>query len=172
MQMPEEDRRPAAARRPGLPAVQAQLTAEYRLLMADVYELAGLSRRISEREAASLGTTVARWHILSVVSAEPLTVPEISGRLGQVRQSVQRVVDELVADGQLAASANPRHKRSPRFSPTDEGCTLLEQLWAASEPRRLRVLEEGALDTAALRQAGETLRALLDALSSAEPRTP
>jgi DNA-binding MarR family transcriptional regulator len=152
--------------------MEAQLTTEYRLLMADVYELAGLSRRISEREAAALGTTVARWHILSVVSEEPLTVPEISRRLGQVRQGVQRVVDELVADGQLAASANPRHKRSPRFSPTDEGCTLLEQLWVASEPRRLRVLKEGGLDAAALRQARETLRELLDAFSTAEPTTP
>jgi hypothetical protein len=54
--------------------------------MADVYELAGRSRRTSERVAAALGTTVARWHLLSVVSQDALSVPEIARRLGQVRE--------------------------------------------------------------------------------------
>ncbi len=142
----------------------SELVAEYRLLMAEVYELAGSSRRISEREAAAHGTTVARWHVLSAVSEEPATVPEIARRLGQVRQGVQRVVDELVAEGQLVASENPRHRRSPRFSPTPSGREVLERLWLASEPRRLEVLGGSGVDAAALRQARETLRRLLGAL--------
>ncbi|HZG90703.1 MAG TPA: helix-turn-helix domain-containing protein, partial [Pseudonocardia sp.] len=107
----------------------SELVAEYRLLMAEVYELAGSSRRISERDAAAHGTTVARWHVLSAVSEEPATVPEIARRLGQVRQGVQRVVDDLVAEGQLVAGENPRRRRSPRFSPTPSGREVLERLW-------------------------------------------
>jgi len=70
---------------------------QYRLLMADVYELAGLSRRTSEAIARELGQTVARWHVLSVLSAGPCTVPATARRLGLTRQGVQRVADDLLA---------------------------------------------------------------------------
>jgi DNA-binding MarR family transcriptional regulator len=147
----------------------SELVAEYRLLMADVYELAGRSRRASERDAAALGTTVARWHVLSVVSEEALTVPEIAGRLGQVRQGVQRVVDELVADAQLEGVPNPRRARSPRFRATGAGLRTLERLWAESEPRRADKLARSGLDAADLRAARETVRRLLGALAAADP---
>lgn len=147
----------------------AELVDEYRLLMADVYELAGRSRRTSERTAAALGTTVARWHVLSVVSEDALTVPEIAGRLGQVRQGVQRVVDELVADGQVEAVPNPRRPRSPRFRATPTGLGMLERLWAESGPRRAEELARTGLDARDLRQARETVRRLLAALADEEP---
>ena len=86
---------------------------QYRLLMADVYELAGLSRRTSAAIAKELGQTVARWHVLSVVSAGPSTVPAIARRLGLTRQGVQRVADDLLAAHLLKASPNPDHVRSP-----------------------------------------------------------
>ena len=145
------------------------LVAEYRLLMADVYELAGRSRRISERDAAALDTTVARWHVLSVVSQEALTVPEIARRLGQVRQSVQRVVDELVAAAQLEAMPNPRRSRSPRFRATGAGLRMLERLWAHSEPRRAQQLADSRLDIADLQHARETVRGLLAVLTENAP---
>jgi DNA-binding MarR family transcriptional regulator len=146
----------------------SELVTEYRLLMADVYELAGRSRRTSERVAAALGTTVARWHLLSVVSQDALTVPEIARRLGQVRQGVQRVVDELVADGQLESLANPGRARSPRFRATTSGLRMLDRLWAESEPRRADQLARSGLDAADLQRARETVRRLVDVLAEAE----
>jgi DNA-binding MarR family transcriptional regulator len=146
----------------------SELVTEYRLLMADVYELAGRSRRTSERVAAALGTTVARWHLLSVVSQDALTVPEIARRLGQVRQGVQRVVDELVADGQLESLANPGRARSPRFRATTSGLRMLDRLWAESEPRRADQLARSGLDAANLQRARETVRRLVDVLAEAE----
>jgi DNA-binding MarR family transcriptional regulator len=146
----------------------SELVTEYRLLMADVYELAGRSRRTSERVAAALGTTVARWHLLSVVSQDALTVPEIARRLGQVRQGVQRVVDELVADGQLESLANPGRARSPRFRATTSGLRILDRLWAESEPRRADQLARSGLDAADLQRARETVRRLVDVLAEAE----
>jgi DNA-binding MarR family transcriptional regulator len=146
----------------------SELVAEYRLLMADVYELAGRSRRISERDAAASGTTVARWHVLSVVSQDALSVPEIARRLGQVRQGVQRVVDELVADGQLDPVTNARRVRSPRFRATAAGLRTLERLWADSEPRRAELLVRSGLDAADLQRARETVRRLLDVLDTTD----
>jgi DNA-binding MarR family transcriptional regulator len=146
----------------------SDLVTEYRLLMADVYELAGRSRRTSECVAAALGTTVARWHVLSVVSQDALSVPEIARRLGQVRQGVQRVVDELVADGQLESVANPRRARSPRFRATASGLRILDRLWAESEPRRADQLARSGLDAADLQRARETVRRLVDVLAGAD----
>ena len=147
----------------------SELVAEYRLLMAEVYELAGRSRRAGERDAAALGTTVARWHVLSVVSEEALTVPEIARRLGKVRQGVQRVVDDLVDDAQLEALPNPQRARSPRFRPTEAGARVLERLWTESEPHRADVLAGSGLDTTDLRQARRAVRRLLDALAADDP---
>ncbi len=56
----------------------------YRLLIADVYELAGQSRRTSESLARGLGQTAARWHVLSVLSDEPRSVATAARRLGRV----------------------------------------------------------------------------------------
>src|SRR5215211_4299690 len=65
---------------PGMDSVEA-----YRLLIADVYELAGTSRRTSDRMAAEHGQTAARWHVLSVIADEPHGVPAIAHRLGHAR---------------------------------------------------------------------------------------
>lgn len=139
----------------------------YRLLMADVYELAGLSRRTSERDASILGSSVARWHALSVVSEQPLTVPAIAERLGLVRQSVQRVVDDLVADGQLARRENPAHRRSALYTLTPAGCTTLSHLWTRSAPGRKAMLRSVDVDAAELLTARATLRRLVEALRKA-----
>jgi DNA-binding MarR family transcriptional regulator len=143
----------------------SDLVNDYRLLIADVYELAGLSRRISEREAAECGTTVARWHVLSAVSAEPLTVPAIGRRLGLVRQAVQRVADDLVEAGHLRSEPNPAHRRSMLYSITPEGAHVLDRLWAASEPRRHNTLTDSTVTAADLRHARTTLRHLIESLA-------
>ena len=88
----------------------------YRRLIAQVYEVAGLSRRSSDRDAAAEHTTTAQWHVLSVLSGGPATVPQVARRLGQARQSVQRVADELVAHGDVRPVPNPDHARSSRAS--------------------------------------------------------
>src|SRR5205823_1859741 len=67
----------------------------YRALLAEVYELAGLSRRQSDAEAAIHGSTAARWLTMSTISDTDLTVASIARRLGLPRQAVHRVVDDL-----------------------------------------------------------------------------
>jgi len=104
---------------------------QYRLLMADVYELAGLSRRTSEAIARELGQTVARWHVLSVLSAGPCTVPATARRLGLTRQGVQRVADDLLAARLLKASPNPDH---PGQAPGNGS----SRLWPGARRRLVR----------------------------------
>ncbi|TDO52594.1 DNA-binding MarR family transcriptional regulator [Kribbella sp. VKM Ac-2527] len=136
----------------------------YRLLVADVYELAGLSRRTSEATASAYGQSVARWHVMSVVSEQPLTVPAVARRLGLVRQSVQRVVDELVAEGILERTDNPDHQRSPLHQLSTAGRQTLKQLVAASDADRTQRLTRAGVTVAELDAARETLRKLLSVL--------
>ena len=136
----------------------------YRLLIADVYELAGLSRRISEADAAAHGSTAARWHLLSVVSEAPLTVSAAARRLGLPRQAVQRVADDLVACGHAAKRPNPGHARAPLIEPTDEGRAVLDALWRRSDAARRAALDAAGLDPADLLAARAVLRRLATAL--------
>jgi DNA-binding MarR family transcriptional regulator len=136
----------------------------YRLLIADVYELAGASRRSSDRVAGEIGQTAARWHVLSAVSDEPHTVPAIARRLGLTRQSVQRVVTELADIGSVTLRDNPAHARSPLVELTGSGRACLDELFARSDARRGQALERADLSASDLLAARAILRKLIEAV--------
>ena len=136
----------------------------YRLLVADVYELAGVSRGSSEQIASEQGQTVARWHVMSVLADQAFTVPAIARRLGLTRQSVQRVADELVDEGVVKRSGNPDHQRSPLLALTTEGRETLRKIVIASDADRSQRLARAGVTVAELDAARETLRKLLTVL--------
>ncbi|SFT44616.1 DNA-binding transcriptional regulator, MarR family [Geodermatophilus amargosae] len=138
----------------------------YRLLVADVYELAGTSRRTSEAIAATTGQTSARWHVLSVLSGGPATVATVARRLGLARQSVQRVGDDLVADGLVARHDNPDHRTAPLLALTGAGREALTALVARGDAARARVLTEAGVTARELLDCRDVLRRLTAALSA------
>ncbi len=144
----------------------------YRLLMADVYELAGLSRRTSETIARASGQTAARWHVLSVLSDGPRTVPSAARRLGLAPQSVQRVVADLLADEQVETRENPDHARSPLIALTAHGQATATDLFTRSDENRAAVLARAAVSPTRLNDARAVIRALTAALSADDPGTP
>lgn len=136
----------------------------YRLLVADVYELAGVSRRSSEELARAEGQTVARWHVLSVLSDGARTVPSAARRLGLAPQSVQRVVGDLVASGHVVAAENPDHVRSPLLELTGSGREVVARLFDRSEADRAAVVARAGVSVAELAAAREVVRKLVAAL--------
>ncbi len=136
----------------------------YRLLMAEVYELAGASRRTSDEMAREIGQTAARWHALSVVSDGPQTVPVMARRLGLTRQSVQRVVNALVESDDMMLLPNPDHQASPLVQLTKTGRETMTTLFARSDLSRAQLLKKAGVTERQLLDARKTLRALLDAL--------
>ncbi len=127
---------------------------EAALLIADIYELAGLLRQAGEEIAGSQGQTQARWQLLSAVSDPPLSVPQAARRLGISRQAVQRVANDLVAAGLAEFTANPDHRTSPLLTLTDAGAETLAEITRAGlrfnrelatvlGERRLRDLRRG-----------------------------
>lgn len=133
----------------------------YRLLIAEVFELAGASRATSERIAASSGQTAARWHVMSVVSEDALNVPGIARRLGQTRQSVQRVVNDLVDAGLVSLQPNPDHERSPLATLTEDGRHVLDELFQRSEASRTELLDRAGASAEELHEARQVLAGLL-----------
>jgi DNA-binding MarR family transcriptional regulator len=97
-------------------------------LTRDVFEAAAAVRVVGERLARTAGQSLARWQLLYLLDAQPLTVPTVARRLGLARQSVQRVADELVAERLVRTLPNPDHQRSPLHELTDAGAEVLARI--------------------------------------------
>ena len=134
----------------------------YRALLAEVYELAGRSRRQSDIEAAAFGSTAARWLAMSAMSEHPMTVAAIARRLGLPRQAVHRVVDDLVAQGHVEKFANPDHSRAELVTLTDEGRLVHSRLAQASNDHRSELLAAAGVSDQELEVARDVLRRILE----------
>jgi DNA-binding MarR family transcriptional regulator len=137
----------------------------YRLLIAEIYELAARSRGTSEAIARRHGQTAARWHLMSVLADRDASVATIARRLGLTRQSVHRVADDLLAASCVRAVPNPDHQRSPLLQLTQAGRRQLRALDNDSGHDRAHRLSNAGLTTAQLDQARQILHALIDALN-------
>jgi DNA-binding MarR family transcriptional regulator len=102
-------------------------------LFAELFEAAGVSRHWGEALASREGLTQARWQTMWTAATGQLTVPQIARRLGVSRQNVQRVVNDLVAEGLATYQPNPDHKASPLVTLTKTGAQSLERINTAVE---------------------------------------
>lgn len=97
-------------------------------LVSALYEAAGAVRQQGEQLARGGGQSLARWEVLYILGEAAGSTAQVGRRLGRTRQSVQRVVDLLHADGLIAARDNPDHARSPMFELTLSGRDVLNAL--------------------------------------------
>jgi DNA-binding MarR family transcriptional regulator len=102
-------------------------------LFAELFEAAGIGRARGEALAVREGLTQARWQTLWIADTGRLTVPQIARRLSVSRQSVQRVANELTADGMTTFEPNPDHKASPILALTTTGRQALERINIAAD---------------------------------------
>jgi len=75
--------------------------------------------------------TPARWQVLGAAWGETRTVPQIARRMGLTRQAVQRVANQLVAEGLAAFVSNPAHRGSPVVKLTPRGVATVTRINAA-----------------------------------------
>lgn len=92
-------------------------------LMLDLFKVNSQLLTAGDRLVARLGLTSARWQILgAIVHAErPQPVAWLARDLGANRQNVQRIVNDLHAEGLVAFEANPHHRRAQLVVLTDKG---------------------------------------------------
>jgi DNA-binding MarR family transcriptional regulator len=88
----------------------------------------------------------------------PQTVPQLARARPVARQRIQKLADELAADGLVEFVDNPAHKRSKLLRLTAKGVAAYDDL----AERMLTICDDlaGDLADAELRGAAETLRRL------------
>jgi DNA-binding MarR family transcriptional regulator len=136
-------------------------------LILELFRLNGRLLAAGDRLVADLGLTSARWQVLGAVAlaAAPMPVAWIARNMGLTRQAVQRVVNELNAEGVLALAPNPHHRRARLVVLTDRGARLYQAIEARRVPWA-KALADG-LATRTIRSALTTLRALGERLADA-----
>ena len=101
-------------------------TAAGRALTDVILELFRLNNRLlsaGDRLVAKLGLTSARWQVLGTIIAAERAQPVswLARDMGGNRQNVQRIVNDLAADGLVAFQTNPHHRRAQLVVLTGEG---------------------------------------------------
>lgn len=97
--------------------------AELTELVLEVFRLNGLLLASGDELVATLGLTSARWQVLGAIAlAEaPQSVAHTARSMGLTRQGVQRIVNELEAEGFVTFAENPHHARARWILLTKKG---------------------------------------------------
>ena len=134
-------------------------------LSLKVFRLNGALIAAGDALVAPLGLTSARWQVIGAVAEARggLPVAGIARNMGLVRQSVQRIADELEAEGILHFVPNPHHRRARLVQLTERGAALFDAAsasWLALADALVAALGAGEVDRAValLRAARESLQ--------------
>ena len=79
----------------------------------------------------------ARWQVIGAIalSPVPLSVAQIARNMGLTRQAVQRLANEMEADGLVRFAPNPHHQRAKLVVLTDKGRRAYESATDRWRPR-------------------------------------
>lgn len=97
-------------------------------LILEVFKLNGRLIGAGNQLVASLGLSSARWQVLGAIALAgvPQPVANIARNMGLTRQAVQRVVNELEAEGFLTFEPNPHHQRAKLVALSNSGARAFE----------------------------------------------
>src|SRR6516165_11056427 len=91
----------------------------------ETFRLNGCLLASGDALVADLGLTSARWQVLgaAALSPAPVSVAQIARNMGLTRQAVQRLANEMAADGLVRFAPNPHHQRAKLVLLTAAGKT-------------------------------------------------
>ena len=104
-------------------------------LILEIFRLNGALISAGDTLVADLGLTSARWQVLGAIALQttPAPVVRIAESMGLARQSVQRIADDLAAEGYVVYADNPSHRRAKLIMMTRKG----NALYAAASRRQV-----------------------------------
>jgi DNA-binding MarR family transcriptional regulator len=105
-------------------------------LIIETFRLNGRLLVAGDALVAELGLTSARWQVLGAIalSPAPLPVAHLARNMGLTRQAVQRLVNEMKADGLVRLAGNPHHQRAKLVLLTPAGKTAYDAATARQTP--------------------------------------
>ncbi|WP_245504299.1 MarR family winged helix-turn-helix transcriptional regulator [Lichenihabitans psoromatis] len=128
--------------------------------MIELFRLNGDLLAAGDTLVGDLGLTSARWQVLGAIALSPTLLPvaHIARNMGLTRQAVQRLVDEMNADGLVRLELNPHHRRAHLVVMTERG----QLAYAAAIERQERWFDGLAADLSAeeIEAAAALLRTL------------
>jgi DNA-binding MarR family transcriptional regulator len=109
-------------------------------LILESFRLNGRLLAAGDALVRDLGLTSARWQVLGAIALSPVPLPvsHIARNMGLSRQNVQRIANELEAQGTVCFGPNPHHQRAKLVALTARGRALHEAAadrqkpWAAA----------------------------------------
>ena len=106
------------------------VAAAFTELLLETFKLNGLLLTAGDRLVHHLNLTSARWQVVGAIDLAqvPLTVAQIARNMGLQRQSVQRLVNVLEAEGLVQLVENPHHKRAKLVQLTERGQATLKKV--------------------------------------------
>jgi DNA-binding MarR family transcriptional regulator len=106
-------------------------------LVLEAFRLNGELLAMGDDLVADLGLTSARWQVLGAISlaSGPLSASQIARNMGLTRQSVQRIANELAAEGFVRFAPNPHHQRAKLVLLTRKGAAAYAAVSARWEPK-------------------------------------
>jgi DNA-binding MarR family transcriptional regulator len=135
-------------------------------LILEIFRLNGRLLAAGDELAAPTGLTSARWQVLGAIamaaSAQP--VANLARTMGLTRQAVQRIVNELEAEGFVAFEDNPHHQRAKLIVLTKKGRGAFDAVSRLQVPW-VNTLAHG-LTTKDLTTASKVLNSLITRLEA------
>ena len=130
-------------------------------IILELFKLNGLLVVEGDQLVKELGLTSARWKVLGALykASDPLTVPEIARIMGQTRQAVQRLANEMNKDGLLNTQMNPNHKSAKFLVLSEKGKEVFEVIEKKQVPWVNSVAE--GLDVADLKVTISVLQKMI-----------
>lgn len=137
-------------------------------LVLELFQLNNGLLSAGDRLVAKLGLTSARWQVLGTIIAAERAQPVawLARDMGGNRQNVQRIVNDLAADGLVAFQANPHHRRAQLVVLTEKGGEAFNAAMALQTPW-INGLAEG-LRTAEIEAVREVISTVRQRLEAAE----
>ena len=102
----------------------------------DLFRLDSRLVAAGDRLVGGLGLTSARWQVLGAIaySDRPQPVAWLARDLGGNRQNVQRIVNDLRAEGLVAFAPNPHHRRAQLVVLTQKGRRAFDEAMQLQAP--------------------------------------
>ena len=97
-------------------------------LILATFRLNGRLLAAGDQLTRDLELSSARWQVMYAVLDGPLPAAQIARNMGLTRQSVQRTVDLLAAEGLVSFAENPYHQRAKLVRLTERGHELLQEV--------------------------------------------
>jgi DNA-binding MarR family transcriptional regulator len=106
-------------------------------LVLEAFRLNGELIAMGDSMVAEIGLTSARWQVLGAIalSNTPLPIAQIARNMGLTRQAVQRVANELEAEGFVRFAPNPHHQRAKYVLLTRKGESAYANAMMRWEPQ-------------------------------------